>query len=829
MLKPSQTLVQQARNIPKSRKQQTLSRLSATDLHRTLLSVLFGRQGLECIDNFNDSKGEPYSLWNGKDLLGTPITYASLPYAGKLNRSLGSLNALDAVGERIAEILKTTRHIKGASYRPSMLILCSTGSINQSAQETILIASDQQRIIFWDDEILIEKVDSLFPEYWQGIHAEKLPYIQSLHDYLLGASDIIAIADAHDGAYESPITDSAYVPLTLQTIRSDRKKVNGRVHYEPKVVEMSLDGLLSQRERMFLILGDGGTGKTTALRRIAYVLSKKHLNLDETVPIPVLLNALEVARADLEIIDVIAEATAKVSRQSISCVSPEDLENGNLALLIDGLDEVSDDSIKVDIVNKLSRFHQSNPKCLVVLASRDTLFVSSGSNFAEFSRYRLTSLTFGQASMIVQRVARGRNLPTSKALEVIRQLKSVHGMDLNPFLVTIFASASDIERKDIPPNITEIFKKFTEQMLGRWDERKGLSQQIQSEVKDFLLCQIAYEMHLRGETHVAYDVFKDRVVHLLSERGYSRDVDVYLDEIIYRSGLLKFYEGRLYFRHHLLQEFFAGRGVQDSSHFTDKIYSDWWRKPIMFHFGDRPSSVMDLYSLSQSVPFDHKSNLFQSAVTIGLALQALYLAKVDDRLMVLRWVIYSLSDANRCLLSHLDNDNDSNKPLAIFLFYYIMGREAVASELVELLREDEELYEMGEPSDQSLSEQHDFWLITGMIESGMLLEAEKAVVSFRPEDKRLLLAIVLGCFFTAHLKVATGAQRKIADRIGQSLVPSIGPLLNRVEREARGVILEMHQGQVKALDASLNPNSESISAGLPEDEFLVQVADSEDA
>ena len=58
---------------------------------------------------------------------------------------------------------------------------------------------------------------------------------------------------------------------------------------------------------------------------------------------------------------------------------------------------------------------------------------------------------------------------------------------MNRLLVTVFVATTDYSRKDIPANITELFKKYTEMMLGRWDASKGLAQQYQAPLKDFVL------------------------------------------------------------------------------------------------------------------------------------------------------------------------------------------------------------------------------------------------------------------------------------------------------------------------------------------------------
>jgi hypothetical protein len=74
-------------------------------------------------------------------------------------------------------------------------------------------------------------------------------------------------------------------------------------------------------------------------------------------------------------------------------------------------------------------------------------------------------------------VGKGKAISPEKSKELLRQLESVHGFELNPLLVTVFVATSDGTRRDIPANITELFAKFAETLLGRWNTDKGLAQQ----------------------------------------------------------------------------------------------------------------------------------------------------------------------------------------------------------------------------------------------------------------------------------------------------------------------------------------------------------------
>src|SRR5207237_9377591 len=129
------------------------------------------------------------------------------------------------------------------------------------------------------------------------------------------------------------------------------------------------------------------------------------------------------------------------------------------------------------LIDRIQECHASFPKCRVILTSRDYTFARKLPERLPFLRYSISPISVSQTEKIVARLSRGKSLQADMAKEMLRRLDNIHGMELNPLLVTVFVATSDYSRQDIPANITELFKKFTEMMLGRWDSSKRLAQQ----------------------------------------------------------------------------------------------------------------------------------------------------------------------------------------------------------------------------------------------------------------------------------------------------------------------------------------------------------------
>jgi len=481
-------------------------------------------------------------------------------------------------------------------------------------------------------------------------------------------------------------------------------------------------------------------------------------------------------------------------------------------LLVDALDEVATADLRAAAVAKLLSFHDSYPRCRVLLTARDYSYIHRTPGIERLRHYRLSPVSVNQLTRMVDHFARARSVPSETAKEMLRRLEHVHGMALSPLLVAVFLSSADFARKDIPPNITELFSKFTELMLGRWDSRKGLAQQYQASVKDFLLSQIALTMHNERVTEIPLERCQTLIGEELEKRGYVADVDTLFEEAVYRSGLLRVEDDRVRFRHHLLQEYFAGKGAS-LDHLRRVVHDEWWRSPIVFYFGHNPGRVDELSALAAEARSRPPAELYEAAATIGLAVQACYLTTTSDKVGMLAWVVSSLASCADGYLAA--GDADSKFPLVGFLTYYIIARDSVACDPIAEVSEKRpspDQLPLAEAADRKLSELFEFWCIVGLIESGNLETAEARVKHFRPTDERLLLALHLGCYLITKLRFSTASQKHAARRICDRVEPKVGHMFDQVTKEMRGVLLEVREGEIRAIDAEAGSDLPSESS-----------------
>ena len=683
---------------------------------------------------------------------------------------------------------------------PAKVLLCSSGKINENARQHIVDEIQDARIQFMDADDLIPRLDKHFPELWLGIDADLFPYFRALKRLVESASDNALILDVvPGGAALDAATDTLFVPLRLHRVWFKSESKGGKIDQTATFENLPVTGILSRKERLILIVGEAGAGKSTSMKRIAYLLAEKGLSTEAKCKIPILLRATEVwAAKQRPLVDICVEGTMRLMNSTKPSFSNDDLKDGRVVLLLDALDELGDDEARKQFVLSVQSFHKEYPLCQIIVTSRPYSFLDKAAELKEFARFNLTQINYKQAQQIVRRFESKRGLSTENSNELLRRLQQIHGMDLNPLLVTVFAATTDYARKDIPANITELFKKFTEWMLGRWDSSKGLGQQYHAPLKDFLLKNLAFDMHRRKLTGMSMKEFKEAIRIELEHRGRQADFEQLFDEILNRSGLLRIVDDKVEFRHHLLQEFFAGRGIPSQNSLEAIIHDQWWQRPIVFYFGENPDEGSAFSRIIATLSARRTPEVFSAALTVGLALQACYLVKTREKQEVLRWVIETLADAKGEFLK--ETDPQSRFPFSRFMLYYVIGRDAVACDtlVLELDSIRKACKKIGMTQDEQ--ELREFWIIVGLLECGELVKAEEAITQFHPRDMRLMVAIHLGCFLITHLKITTREEKKIAQEIIRSVGQQVAFLRAQIIAEWKTELIEFRQGQLKAIE-----------------------------
>jgi hypothetical protein len=288
--------------------------------------------------------------------------------------------------------------------------------------------------------------------------------------------------------------------------------------------------------------------------------------------------------------------------------------------------------------------------------------------------------------------------------------------------------------------------------------------------------------------------FRERLI----STGHEADWNALFEETIYRSALLRPEGEELSFRHHLLQEFFAGRGVPDVTFFQNIVVDDWWKNPLIFYFGENPTKHNELMKLIKSFENCEADELYRAAVAVGLAVQACYLSRVQDKNASMDWVISGLARAKESFLAMIDK-GIPNRPVMAFVNYYLFARDSVACKSLSDHSADVARQDLQAKNLTPIRECEIFWRIVSLIESGQFNVAKELVKKFHPSDGRYLLALHLGCFLISNLNTYSNEDRKTAEQVASIIAPHIPHLRMQVLKEFTSMLLEVRKGKISVV------------------------------
>lgn len=732
------------------------------------------------------------------DKLGVDNIIAVQTKTGNVNMSGDPSNNIHSLVTQLQTALKQP-HVCVQTKRkvlPTAVYAIASGRINQAARSYIESQLNDARLRFLDRDDLISKIDETCPELWAGVISDISPYLKALANRVedLSISTDANLVHSSIGAYVAA-SDGRYIDVKLSYHTSKLVKRSGKVTEEFDFEETSGTLALSGNAVRALLLGDAGSGKTTLLIRLAYLVAKKFISSTENYRVPVFARAHELVGLNgLSIFSALESIVMKLNDVDKVPFSIDDLSDGRVVLLVDGLDELADAADRQEAIDFANRFINEYPKCSIAIATRPYTSISQIEGIAKFKRYRISPLSMRDAEKLLE-FSSDKEKAESKEWkrEILRKLDNVHGIELNPLLVVVFSVSSGLEKRDIPANITELFAKFTELMLGRWDEKKGMSQQYQARVKEHLLAAFAFQLQSRGESRFARQEFVDFCKERLSEMNLLADLDTVTNEIIYRSGLVRG-EDELEFKHHLLQEYFASKGIPSLDHVKKVISDEWWRNSIVFYFGAQPDSINNLLEVAT----DEATSAEATYITIGLAVQACYLSKLGDRVEVWKWVAES---AAKALGKELSQPSEQY-PVTTFLTRYLEGRDCVALMGVDKESTGASQWALEENGvDPKQAELRRFWYAVALLELGRFDELERLLKSKPLESDMLATAIHFGCLFSLHVRSISSESKRTAEAICDMLDARVAMLRHSITKELRGQLLEYRKGGVVALDA----------------------------
>lgn len=788
--------------ISRTAKQRFLLQLSEDAFRDLAVRPLFLLKG------FKDGRDLCGPTEQGKDALFYDYDRLGKLELTAIQTKAGSINLAAKASQNIVDLVAQLRTAASTAYpllmpvkaktRASKTILVASGRINDSARRHLVDEVNDNGLQFLDADDLIPWIDEVMPHFWLDIDANVSAYYVALEKQILGSDGPFAkqFAVTSNAPPESCFGNDAiavHVRRSRQSLSKGKKK-----GAKSEASTFPLHALPTKPYRRVLLVGDGGAGKTTGLLQIVYRAARSGIEQESQSLIPVLVTASDVcASTSDDLCSYLVDVTSKLAATKKPVFGMTDLNAGHVHVFVDGLDELADADKRALVVERANSFLERFPQCQVIISSRPYEFLAELSGLADYERFDVVPIDWADAERILDNAKLGKAVSNQTLKASLQHLSQIQGFTLNPLMISVYAVTSSFEAKDVPPNVTELFKRYTEQMLGRWDEQKGLDQLHRPLLKDFVLTSLAFFMHESNITRISKAKAISLVKEKLTDTGYNEDANSIISEIIARSSLLRDYGDELGFRHHMFQEFFAGRAIPSESFIIAKCSNAWWRRAIVFYFGDRPRDASQLTPAVKEISTAQVKEKYSALCTIGLALQACYLSNVTDKISIWKEVVSGLSV---CFADFAEvNDPNNEAPILTKVAHRIQARDSVS--LSNIADHEPSIRKWIEEAPSHKEDLHEFFILA-LMRIGRFDLVSKAEITASIGDLARKLVFLVETSEAAKVRPIALEQKKIATSLNNIASEDSDNLFHSVIREFEGQLRKLSNAHRQLTEAT---------------------------
>jgi len=316
------------------------------------------------------------------------------------------------------------------------------------------------------------------------------------------------------------------------------------------------------------------------------------------------------------------------------------LDNSKVLILLDGLDETSDDEIRSCIIVEILKLIK-NPNCQIIITSRSIDFLTANNQIeSNFERFELLPLNYNEMVQIGNKILSD----PSQAKNFVHLVKNSELLNsfpktpLTTILLAILLKEEKIDVKELPKNISELYSKFIDLFLNKWDKGKGISEQYKYAEKEYVIKSLAQELHKNNKISFS----EEDILKFLNSLKKERPIDIlsnpseFLNNLCDRSSLLirDSSDGTYKFFHLTLQEYLTAATLtnNDERLLTDNFLNDWWLNPNIFYAGKHPSDSNVLREISSLKTFPYEfDEKMKFIINTSKVLKAVHLWDHENR------------------------------------------------------------------------------------------------------------------------------------------------------------------------------------------------------
>ncbi|TCL14222.1 restriction endonuclease [Roseivirga ehrenbergii] len=348
--------------------------------------------------------------------------------------------------------------------------------------------------------------------------------------------------------------ENIFITPSLEIISNQQKEFNDIIEDE----RISIGNILNMNSRLAILAKPGG-GKSTLIKRlaIAYAFPSRKKLIDDNLPkekwFPIFIRCRElgekVTSSITEIIHNIPNrAEINDCSETFVNIISNSLQKGTALLLIDGLDEISDDRNRISFVNQLRTFIATYPNIHIVITSREAGFRAVGGILANYcANYKLSplnseeieSLSIKWHTEIVDNSEKTKKEAVNLAKIIINDNR-IKTLAENPLLLTTLLFVKRWAGY-LPTRKSVLYQEMIKLLMVTWNVEGH--EQLDIEEAEPQLAYVAFWMTSKGEQTITLNDLKKCLLDARKQMpdilGYTKiSIPDFIKRVESRSSLL---------------------------------------------------------------------------------------------------------------------------------------------------------------------------------------------------------------------------------------------------------------------------------------------------
>ena len=578
------------------------------DLHPLLKVLLRKLSGVQNVEYHHGSAemGADFVISRTNEIFGNIEYIGVIAKVGRIVQDFSDI-------ERQIEECALPRLVQGGKkkVRITEIWVIATRHITKGAQEKIFEKYKTRKIEFIDGATLEKLVDEYTPLAWSRLPIVVGEYLRDLRTRTEEQDKTLSLLQIAEKTFY--IEQDLYHLPDIEYRHHQRKR-----RHQPRKVDVDH---VTKSHRCILIEGGVASGKSKLLRRIISEATVPEV-FRNTKVIP-----LSVSYAEL------MENHSGDLNNFIEQRVPTEVRNSwhdsEYLVLIDAFDElrIETDS-QADYLNALFDQATEESRIRVVVTSRFLQGVDQGDALPQdVARCELHHLSMQRTFEFITKLCTKVRVQ-DRILEDLRKSALYRNLPQNPMTVILLARLLNENQQEIPSNMTDLYAKYSELILGRWDERKGPQSQKEYDALDNILMRLAHQMIDDQRLFMSIAEVKIVFKEYLEQRNLEIDSDQLFNKMVDRCEIVCMDSSSqtLGFKHRSFTEFFYAKFfISDQSlNIDNRVFQVYWMNTFFFYFGlrkDCPNELLAIFNMPTSSEAEewlkifHVSNYLLAAYT----------------------------------------------------------------------------------------------------------------------------------------------------------------------------------------------------------------------